>query len=436
MSGRVILTYARSLMSLTAAHALGKRGIEIIGCDDVGLTVINFSRYVSDYFIHARYQDNLEQYLDDMEQNIRKFKPEDDRPYILMPMFRDAKVLAQFRARFEPLIKIAVPPYKAIEQIHPKDIFALTCEKLGLHIPKTYQPQDCKALENLGNELKFPLLIKPVDDVGGRGICKAANFEELGHFYNESSADYDHSPIIQEMVDGEDYCLSILCNKGEIVAHMAYKNLYQYPRNCGAGVMRETVNDDPFLQPAQRLMRHLKWHGVAQFDFRWDGTATNPPYLIEVNARFWAGLFHSVESGVDFPWMLYQLFAYDNVQDDSLVEIGSKTKVPGIWAIPALQEIAECDTNFEKLKTVWKETWKDNKDEGWRQKFKYLADALKQSVDAKDLMLKIKTMHERGQQAKSEFSAEDDPFTGLGFLFVASSLLRHGQLPPELKHEG
>ena len=433
-SGRVIVTYGRSLMALTAAHSLGNRGIEVIGCDDVDMTVMNFSRHVSDYFVHAPYQDDIDQYLDDLEENIRKFKPDDDQPYILMPMFRDATVLAKHNERFEGLIEIAAPNVEAACQVSPKDVFAQTCETLGLCIPKTYRTNNFKEIEGIKDELVFPLLVKPVDGVGGRGIHKARDFSALSKLYEESVTKYGTPPLIQEVIEGEDYCLSTLCDHGKIVAHMAYKNLYQFPRESGAGIMRETIDDAPFLETAQGLLGGLKWHGIAQIDFRWSGRYEDPAYLIEVNPRFWAGLFHSVESGVDFPWLLYQLTAFGKITDDSHIKIGAKTKIPGLWTISALQEIAESETHFEKLKTAWQETWDSNTNAPWREKFYNLSEALKHSIDGHDILDQIKEMHATGKHAKSEFSAEDDPFTGLGFLFIVSALLRHGKLPPELTH--
>ena len=430
---RVIITYGRSLMALTAAHSIGKHNIEIIGCDDVDMTVLNFSRHVSDFFVHASYQDDLDQYLDDMEENVRKYKPEDDRPYILMPMFRDAKILAKHRERFKGLIEIAAPDYETINQVNPKDVFAQTCQKLELKIPETHQTKSVEELEDIKDKFEYPVLIKPIDEVGGHGICKASSYEELKKLYEESLNEYGTPPLIQEAIEGEDYCLSTLCDQGEIVAHMAYKNLYQYPRESGAGIMRETIDDTPFLKTAQKLLGGLNWHGIAQIDFRWSGNANDPAYLIEVNPRFWAGLFHSVESGVDFPWLLYELTAHGKVSELAEVEIGKKTKVPGLWAISALQEIAESETNFDRLRDTWEQTWDKNNDTEWREKLRNLGDALKGSVDGKDIIEKIKLMHATGQDAQSELDSEDDPFTSLGFLFVISSLIRHGKLPPELK---
>ncbi len=433
MTGRVIITYGRSLMALTAAHSLGTRGIEVIGCDDVDMTVMNFSRYVEDYFIHAPYHEKPERYLDDLEKHIRRFKPEDNRPYILMPMFRDAAILAAHRERFEELITLAIPDITSMNRVHPKDILARTCEELELCSPKTILIQDLEELEVHKDTLEFPLLIKPADAVGGAGIHKVRDYTELQKLCAESYKRYGTLPLIQEIVEGKDYCLAALCDQGEIVAHMAYRNLHQFPRDFGAGVMRETIDDSPFLDTSKKLLKALNWNGVVQIDFRWSGEEKDPAYLIEVNPRFWAGLFHSVESGIDFPWLLYQLFAEGSVKDSCDAIIGAKTKIPGLWTLSALQDIAESEIQFEKLKRAWQQTWDSSKHENWQKRFQGLTDALRDCIDGKDMIEKVKDLHKAGKAVKSEFTAKDDPFIGLGFLFIASSLLRHGELPPEIK---
>lgn len=431
--GRVILTYGRSLMALTAAHSLGKRGIEVIGCDDVDMTVLRFSNHVTDYFTHAEYNNNLELYLNDLEKNIKKFKPEDDRPYILMPMFRDATILAKHKKKFESLIDISVPDFEAINQITPKDIFANTCEKLDLKIPKTFQPKNDEGLLKIKDKIEFPILIKTTDGVGGRGITKAHNYAEMVSQFHDSIKEFGTPPLIQDVIEGQDYCLTAICDRGEIIASMAYKNLYQFPRHTGAGIMRETIDDRPFIKTSAKLLKALKWHGIAQIDFRWSGKDTDSAYLIESNPRFWAGLFHSVESGIDYPWLLYQLTAFGKITDIGEVEIARRTKVPGLWAIPALQEIVESGTHFEELKSAWHDIWHCNDNEDWRSRFSHFSEALKESLSMKDMKISYNNIQQMASSAVSEFSSEDDPKTGLGFLFVASSLLRHGKLPPELK---
>ena len=46
---------------------------------------------------------------------------------------------------------------------------------------------------------------------------------------------------------------------------------------------------------------------MVEFKVGPDGT----PYLMEINTRFWGSLQLAIDSGVDFPWLLYQLACGD-----------------------------------------------------------------------------------------------------------------------------
>jgi predicted ATP-grasp superfamily ATP-dependent carboligase len=397
--GRVIVTYGRSLMALTMAHSLNRQGIEVIGCDDVDLTVMAFSRQVKDTFRHAPALEDPERFLDDLEENIRRFMPDSDIPYVLMPTFRETNLIAQHKERLEKLIRVATPSFEAISAVTPKHNLAITAKRIGASAPETLQPRTTEELlENIGS-IRYPVLVKPVDDIGGRGIAQADDRGMLVSLFAESLKNYGMPPIVQEKVGGRDYCLTVLCQDGEIRASMAYKNIYTFPREAGAGIMRETVDDSMFIDAAAPLFRELRWNGVAEIDYRWDEMPGGKPWLIEVNTRFWAGLFHSVETGIDFPWLLYNLAAYGSVPAAGPAHIGGRTKVAGLWLLSAVPEL------FARKV-------------GLRYLFRQLMD-----------------LWDEGKEAKNELDFRDDPLAGMGVLFVLSSLLRYGRLPPELTYK-
>jgi predicted ATP-grasp superfamily ATP-dependent carboligase len=397
-AGRVIVTYGRSLMALTIAHSLNRRGIEVIGGDDVDLTVMAFSRQVKDTFIHAPVFEDEEAFLDDLEENIRRFRPDSDIPYVLMPTFRETNLIARHKERFEKLITVATPSFAAIDAITPKHNLARTAREIGAHAPATLHPRDPEDLKARMAEVIFPALVKPVDEIGGRGIIAARDEAELLRAFAESLKAYGVPPLVQQKVPGRDYCLTILCRRGEIEASMAYKNIYTFPREAGAGIMRETVDDSVFAAAAAPLFRALGWNGVAEIDYRWDEKAESAPWLIEVNTRFWAGLFHSVETGVDFPWLLYNLAAHDSVPESGPAHIGERTKVQGVWLLSAIPEL------------------------------------FAQEIGLRQLVKRLALILREGKDAKNELDFRDDPLAGMGVLFVLSSLMRYGRLPPELKY--
>ncbi len=178
-TGKVIVTYGRSLIALMIAQSLGARGIEVIGCDDVSMTVLTFSQFVSKNYIYTSPDDNEEKFIEDLITIARDNKPEDGSPYVLMPAFRDAKIIAKHKERFEGIITLSCPEFEAIDKVDHKDAFAKTTKELDVSTPKTWLPTDENDLDKAITEMEFPVFIKPPDDVGGRGISKITDSQAL-----------------------------------------------------------------------------------------------------------------------------------------------------------------------------------------------------------------------------------------------------------------
>lgn len=427
--------YGRSLISLVIAHSLGKRGIEVITCDDVDLTACSFSRYVRRSFVHAPIDRNPQRFLDDLETRLRKLRPTDGRPYALIPVFRETTIIASNRERFAGFMSVAVPPEQSIRAVHPKDSLLRTARRLGLPVPSTWDPDgDGEELHHLAEILRYPVLIKPRDEVGGRGIVKCHSFPEVQVAFARYRQERGESPLIQEYAAGEDYCLTVLYDRGRRIADMAYRNLYRFPVESGAGIVRETVESAPFLETADLLMRDVQWHGIVELDFRWNPAVGTEPLLIEVNPRFWAGLFHSVESGVDFPWLLYQLAVEGHANPSSDALIGQRTKVPGLWLLSAIHDTVASDAGFENLRTAWQEAWSSQNEQTGRDVLHRVSGILDSGVDIRDTYDTIRSILREGRQAKNDVFFRDDPLILLGVFFVLGSLIRHGKLPPEMRN--
>ncbi|WP_019960756.1 carboxylate--amine ligase [Woodsholea maritima] len=432
--GRVIVTYGRSLMALVIAHSLHKRGVEVITCDSVGLTAGSFSRYSAHNFVHADYEKDEEGFIQDLLKAVLKHKPVDERPYILMPTFREAKVLALHKHRFEGLITLAVADIEAIDKVDPKQNLVKTLDGLDVPAPKTWHPHTRDEVRAVMAEIKMPALIKAVDEVGGRGIEFFDDPKEMQTRALQRVGMENPPPLLQEGAKGEDYCVCVLYKDGQLRAHMAYHNVQNMPVAGGSGAMRETVDDAPFLRAANALMDHVGWHGVAEIDFMWDPDSFDQPKLIEVNPRFWAGLFQSVESGVDFPWLVYHLFAYGDVPAGEEVEgeVGAKTRVPGAWAAGAFADALDGIDTKGAGKAWDNMVWELEKGEP-KAAFKSFAEAVDKVTDFDEAFHILKQRFGLSKGAKSEIDLHDDPMSAFGVLFVLSSLVRHGELPHELK---
>jgi predicted ATP-grasp superfamily ATP-dependent carboligase len=153
------LTYGRSLMALVIARSLAQRGVEVIGCDDVDLTVMSFSKHVKETFTVAPWKLRPDDFLDDLEAAVREYAPRDGRSYVLMPVFTEGELITRNRARFEPTLKLAAPAFKSIDLVHPKDHLAKLVESDELPAPRTWIVPNRAALTKLAPTLDYPLIV-------------------------------------------------------------------------------------------------------------------------------------------------------------------------------------------------------------------------------------------------------------------------------------
>ena len=430
--GRVIVTYGRSLIALTIAQSLGSRGVEVIGCDDVGLTVLSFSRYVRGTFVHAPAASDPDRFIDDLEAAIIRNKPDDDRPYVLMPCFQETRLIARHAERLGRHITIAAPDYAAVCAVDPKDNLMRTARSLGLRAPTACVGEEWRA-GAATRPSAFPVMIKPVWGVGGRGVRRVEDEAALELALSESEA-AGETLLIQDYITGDDYCLTALFNQGVLESSAAYHNLSQFPRGAGAGVLRETVSEAPFLDTARALFGPLGWTGVVEVDFRWDGVGA--PWLIEVNPRFWAGLFHSVESGVDFPWLLYELAATGRVTTAATPRLGQRTQVAGLYLLSAIQEVADSEEGFAAARGAWASAAQQFQSGRYVEAVRDLARAVAEGpADVARAAGRLRAALLSAKNAPNELFRSEDPLVSLGILFIVASLLRYGRLPPELKYD-
>jgi predicted ATP-grasp superfamily ATP-dependent carboligase len=88
----------------------------------------------------------------------------------------------------------------------------------------------------------------------------------------------------------------------------AHRRIREKPPWGGVSVLREAVTPDPAAaEYATRLVRALRWHGVAMVEFKRE-LSSGVPILMEVNGRLWGSLQLAVDAGMNFPLYLVKLY--------------------------------------------------------------------------------------------------------------------------------
>ncbi len=433
---RVILTYGRAWSALAAARSLGKRGIEVITGDEYDFAPASLSKYSIAKFLYPNPDREPEAFLDTLEAVIRRHKPSDGEDYVLMPVHKEAYLIARHRERFEPLIKLALPSIQQIEQVHDKGTLAEFCQREGLPIPRTVVPATPEEFRDVAAAFAYPAVVKVRQSAAAVGVKKVASCAEAVQVFDAFVKDLELGPgsypLLQEGIPGDDYCATFLFDHGELRASMTYHNLRSFPAKSGTGVLRETVKAPTIEAIGAELLTRLCWHGVAEIDFRWTGKEDDPAWLIEVNPRFWGGMPQAVEAGWDYPYLLYRLAVDGRVDPVEPHETDVRTETPVMGLLATLHEIVHDEPGTAAMKNAV-EGLRQNYVRGNRRRaLRSFVRHFKDVTDVRGRLERMKALFRDHRNSRSDVFKWEDPLPALGFLYPMAVFLKHGKVSTEL----
>src|SRR5207302_7328275 len=190
----------------------------------------------------------------------------------------------------------------------------------GVRIPPTRFPRTLAEARAAAEAIGYPCILKP----------RFSDFWDGGRFQAGHGARYvpDHAgleagvaacrrgeawPLIQGIVAGRGKGVFALCDHGRPVAWFEHQRLRDVRPSGSGSSLRRSAPLDPTLRAAsEKLLGAMQWHGPAMVEFRDDGK--NPPWLMEVNGRFWGSLELAITAGVDFPLLWVRLLQGEAVQ--------------------------------------------------------------------------------------------------------------------------
>ena len=122
--------------------------------------------------------------------------------------------------------------------------------------------------------------------------------------------------ILQEYIPwgGMTYDVCVLMNaESEPRAAFVGKRLRTCPPLAGMNAFGQGVDWPELRDSAIALLQSANWYGPAQVEFRID-PRDGRPVFIEVNGYLCGSMFLAVESGVDFPYLLYRMAVDGDVE--------------------------------------------------------------------------------------------------------------------------
>lgn len=145
-----------------------------------------------------------------------------------------------------------------------------------------------------------PILLKSRAQAGGSGFTKLTSRSEVAEFLASGAHVDDSQALIQPLVDGVDYSLSVFCRHGEVLSYTLWRALEYGSREFSIPTVLEFVENASITSAGRRLIEVLQWDGVCDIDF-FMGRDGQLFWLLELNPRFWQTLPAGVAAGVNFP---------------------------------------------------------------------------------------------------------------------------------------
>ena len=202
------------------------------------------------------------------------------------------------------------PPWDRLARIQTKRGQLEAAAAAAIDVPRTRHPRSAAEARAAGEELGYPVLVKPSSTEGfkrrfGRQAFRCENGEEVERAYADTEP---FEPMVQELIPGGDDTLytvgSYLREDGEPLGVFSGRKLRQTPPGIGTCRVGEAVWVEEPVEATLRLLHGLQFNGVSQVEFKRDARDGSFK-LMEVNPRLWQWHELARASGVDIPRIAY-----------------------------------------------------------------------------------------------------------------------------------
>ncbi|MBI5235984.1 MAG: ATP-grasp domain-containing protein [Deltaproteobacteria bacterium] len=323
-TGKVLVLDGLWNKTLAVVRSLGRAGLSLTVGEHTRFATALFSRYCARTVVYPSPLTRPEEFLDWLLREVRA----NQYDMVLPTEFSTQDIILKNREAIEQYTVFPFGDAQLIANTHDKAWLLKHASANGFQCPKTFFTD--KPLVKPPEGFDFPLVIKPRESSGSRGLRYVNTPEEFALAFKETHSRYP-CPLIQEYIPSAGaFGVGALFNlQSQPRAAFVYKRLREYPVSGGPSTLRESVKDDGLRDIALRLLGSLGWKGLAMVEFRVD-RRDGRPKLMEINPRLWGSLHLAIISGMDFPYMLYRM----SVEGDVAPRFDYTPGIRCRWLIP------------------------------------------------------------------------------------------------------
>lgn len=308
----VLVTDGNQRAALAVTRSLGAKGIRVITADLQPNTLSSASKHAYCSEIYPSH-DDTKAYIQSIKEMISRHDIKIIFPITEISLF----TLLKHRSEFQN-VEIPFDSFENVSLLSDKVKLIELCKKLNIPYPKSFYVEHGRNVIDTNLDFQFPVVLKPHKSrifEDGRWISTSVKYaysdDELRNYCLYDPVFSLHPFMIQEYIEGFGQGVFLLFDHGKLVATFCHKRLREKPPTGGVSVLCESIEIPKNLaEMSTNLLSSVDWHGVAMVEFKVH--EHRGPFIMEVNTRFWGSLQLAVDSGIDFPHLLYKISQGDS----------------------------------------------------------------------------------------------------------------------------
>ena len=311
---RILVLDGEARSALAVVRSLGRQGLELAVAAAEPPALAQRSRYAQRRFAcpaPARAPKAFQEWL------LRAV--EGYRPHLLLPLTDLSLALAlELEAELRARTVLPFVDRATCARVQSKGELLALASSLGVRVPRSLRlpPLALQSAEHARalDAFAYPAALKPevtqsrIGDGYARLPVAYPRDAAAARALLAAGSPYALvATLLQQRIEGPGVGVFALCADGEALALFAHRRLLEKPPTGGVSALSESL---PLARApvacAERLLAALRWQGAAMLEFKQDRDGSF--HLLEINPRFWGSLQLAIDSGRDFPALLYQLF--------------------------------------------------------------------------------------------------------------------------------
>lgn len=147
-----------------------------------------------------------------------------------------------------------------------KKFFKLKCQEYGVLVPKEYRV-DIDDKEGM-DEIEYPVIVKPIDGSGSRGISVCHSWDELKEAY-QKACNYSKKGdvLVEQFIEGDEINITYIAQDGDIQVAAIHDRYFNMEQDCSVKVPDLYIYPSRYVQLFQekfneKVIRMLQGMGI------------------------------------------------------------------------------------------------------------------------------------------------------------------------------